>query len=163
MFERSGRGFLVEEVALEDTGVAQQDLAVGIALPFGLRQGDAAAADPVMALGLDEGDAAALGQSIALRHRATDDVEEAQRLRRNRGAGAEPMPAGGEAEMALQIAEHQQIEQAKRGTVEYVGRAGLPSVGQRAAPGKARPGKALPQPAALAEPEQEALLKLFID
>src|SRR5260364_163288 len=116
-----------------------------------------------MAFGLDEGDATALGQAVTLRNRTADDVEEAQRLRRDRGAGTEPMPAVGEAEMTLQIAEHQHIEQAERRAIEQVGLAGLPSVGQRAAPGETRSCKALPQPAAFAEAEQKALLKLLVD
>ena len=95
--ERGGGGLFVEEIALEDAGIAQQDFAVAVELPFGVEQGQAAAAEPVMALGLDEGDAAAFGQAIALGYRAADDVEEAQRLRRNRRAGAEAVTAAGEA------------------------------------------------------------------
>src|SRR4029453_16493529 len=94
--ERGAGGLFVEEIALEDAGIAQQNFAVAVELPFGVKQGQAATAKPVMALGLDKGDAAAFGQPIALRHRAADDVEEAQRLRRNRRAGTNPVAAARE-------------------------------------------------------------------
>ena len=134
--DRGGRGLFVEEIAFEDAGIAQQDLAVAVELPFGAGQRQAAAAEPVMAAGLDEGDAAAFGQSVALRNRAADDVEEAQRLRRDRGAGAEPVTAAGEAEMALDVAEQQPIKQRVAEAVERRRGAGLPPVRQLAAPGE---------------------------
>ena len=162
--ERGGRGLVVEEIAFEDAGIAQQDLAVAVQLPLGVEQRQAAAAEAVMAVGLDEGDAAAFGQAVALRHRAADDVEEAQRLRRNRGAGAEPVTAAGEPEMALDVAEQQDVEQ----RVSRCGRArsSLPfcrrSDNLRPQAKQAFANR-LPQPAALAEPEQEILLQLLVD
>ena len=103
---------------MKTPGLLQQDFAVAVELPFGVEQGQAAAAEPVMAFGLDEGDAAAFGQPIALRHWAADNVEEAQRLRRNRGAGAEAVTAVGEAEMALDVTEQQDVEQCVAEAIE---------------------------------------------
>jgi len=72
---------VVEEISLEDTGALQQDFPVVIQLPIGMNERQATATEAVMAIGLDEGDPTAFGQAVALRHRAADDVEEAQRLR----------------------------------------------------------------------------------
>ena len=132
-FERGGGRLVVEEIAFEDAGIAQQDLAVAVELPFGVEQGQAAAAEPVTAFGLDEGDAAAFGQSIALRHRAADDIEEAQRLRRDRGAGAETVTAACEPEMALDVAEQENVEQCVSELVEPGVAPVLPPVRQFAA------------------------------
>src|SRR5258708_11326865 len=73
------------------------------------------------------------------------------------------MAAAGKAEMALDVAEQQHVEQCVAEAVEPCRAPGLPSIRQPATPGKAGFDEALAQPAAFAEPEQKALLKLFID
>ena len=65
--------------------------------------------------------------------------------------------------MALDVAEQQHVQQRVAEAVEPGSGPGLPAVRQSAAPGKTGFDKALAQPAALAEPEQEALLQLFVD
>jgi hypothetical protein len=116
-----------------------------------------------MAFGLDEGDTAAFGQPVALRHRAANDVEEAQRFRRDRRAGAEAVTAAGEAEMTLDIAEQQDVQQRVAEAIEPGRGPGLPAVRQLAAPGKAGLDEALAQRPAFAELEQKTLLELFVN
>src|SRR6476659_10035952 len=65
--------------------------------------------------------------------------------------------------MALHVAEHQDVEQRIGDAVEPGLGAFLPAVRKFAAPGKAGFCKSLAQRPALAELEQKALLKLFID
>src|SRR5450631_4474187 len=114
---------------------------------------------------LDESDAAGLSQAIALRYRASDDVEESQRFRRYRCASAETVTAAAQSEMALDIPEHQDIEQAVGDPIAryLVSISGLPAIRQFAAQRKTGLCETLPQPAAFAELEQEMLLQLFID
>jgi hypothetical protein len=64
-----------------------------------------------MGAGLDEGDAAGFGQAVALRYRAADDVEEPQRFRRYRRAGAKPVTAARKPEMPLDVPEQRDVEQ----------------------------------------------------
>src|SRR5437660_5516176 len=73
------------------------------------------------------------------------------------------MTAAGKAEMALDITEQQHVEQRVAETVEPCRAPGLSAVRQLATPGKTGFDKALAQAAAFAEPEQKALLQLFID
>ncbi len=73
------------------------------------------------------------------------------------------MTAAGKAEMALDIAEQQDVQHRVAETIEPARGSGLPAVRQFSAQGKTGFDKALAQPAALAKPEQETLLELFVN
>src|SRR4051812_1530669 len=73
------------------------------------------------------------------------------------------MAAAGKAEMALDVAEQDEIQHGIAEAIERRRRPALPPVRQFAAPGQAGLDEALTELAALAEPEQESLLQFLVD